>query len=94
MDNTWGDMYTWVWLISIDLSIDLFIFSYALYTHGGPYWQTYTVPFSKFYKSAAGKISRQGRGITSAFDVRSFGFTLMDKRDGEFSLEVQRGLQV
>ncbi|CAI5450861.1 unnamed protein product [Caenorhabditis angaria] len=62
-------------------------FSYPLHTHGGPYWQYEKIPFSKFFHTVAGRIQdRQYR--VNLEDCSSIGIVLMDRIDGDFSLEI------
>lgn len=62
-------------------------YSYPLHTHGGPYWQYERIPFSRFFHTVAGRIQDvQSRIICE--NVSSIGIVLMDRIDGEFSLEI------
>ncbi|KAI2657942.1 Complex I intermediate-associated protein 30, mitochondrial [Labeo rohita] len=61
------------------------IYSYFLYTRGGPYWQD--IPFSKFFLSSRGRI-QDDQHVLWLDKVKSIGFTLGDKADGPFQLEI------
>lgn len=63
------------------------IYSYGLYTHGGPYWQYCKIPFSRFFYMAKGRLQDQQVDIPLT-KVKSLGFTLMDTKTGPFSLEI------
>nr|XP_022920094.1 complex I intermediate-associated protein 30, mitochondrial [Onthophagus taurus] len=64
------------------------VYSYVLYTRGGPYWQVTRLPFSKFFLSSKGRI--QDRQFPLATDkVTNFSISLGDKVNGPFSLEIQ-----
>lgn len=61
--------------------------SYPLHTHGGPYWQYEKIPFSRFFHTVYGRIQdRQNRVPLNS--TSSIGIALMDRIDGEFSLEI------
>ncbi|KAG7466120.1 hypothetical protein MATL_G00161620 [Megalops atlanticus] len=63
------------------------IYNYFLYTRGGPYWQDVKIPFSKFFLSSRGRI--QDEQYCLWLDkVNTIGFTLGDKADGPFQLEI------
>ncbi|KAM4829848.1 complex I intermediate-associated protein 30, mitochondrial [Thomomys bottae] len=63
------------------------LFSYFLFTRGGPYWQEVKIPFSKFFFSNKGRIRDVQTPLVSD-KVASIGFTLADKVDGPFFLEI------
>ncbi|XP_042625175.1 complex I intermediate-associated protein 30, mitochondrial [Cyprinus carpio] len=63
------------------------IYSYFLYTRGGPYWQDVKIPFSKFFLSSRGRI-QDDQHVLWLDKVKSIGFTLGDKADGPFQLEI------
>lgn len=62
-------------------------YSYPLHTHGGPYWQYEKIPFSKFFHTVTGRIQDAQQRIVCE-EVSSMGIVLMDRMDGEFSLEL------
>ena len=54
-----GDGRTYMLNIQTYQEFDIFwhdLYCFPLYTRGGPYWQEYRVPFSKFYFAHKGKI--------------------------------------
>ncbi|XP_028837197.1 complex I intermediate-associated protein 30, mitochondrial [Denticeps clupeoides] len=63
------------------------IYSYFLYTRGGPYWQDVKIPFSKFFLSSRGRIQDDQHSLWLD-KVNTIGFTLGDKADGPFQLEI------
>ncbi|KAL6488052.1 hypothetical protein MHYP_G00046780 [Metynnis hypsauchen] len=63
------------------------IYSYFLYTRGGPYWQDVKIPFSKFFLSNRGRIQDDQHALWLD-KVNTIGFTLGDKADGPFQLEI------
>ncbi|KAG7251465.1 hypothetical protein CRUP_023938 [Coryphaenoides rupestris] len=63
------------------------MYSYFLYTRGGPYWQDVKIPFSKFFLGYRGRI--QDNQCHLWLDkINTIGFTLGDGVDGPFQLEV------
>ncbi|XP_053192164.1 complex I intermediate-associated protein 30, mitochondrial [Scomber japonicus] len=63
------------------------IYSYFLYTRGGPYWQDVKIPFSKFFITHRGRIQDDQHPLW-VDKVNTIGFTLGDKTDGPFQLEI------
>ncbi|KAI4468434.1 complex i intermediate-associated protein 30 [Holotrichia oblita] len=64
------------------------MYHFVLYTRGGPYWQIAKIPFSKFFLSSKGRI--QDRQFPLPLNrITSFGFSVGDKINGQFSLEMQ-----
>ncbi|KAA0201628.1 hypothetical protein HAZT_HAZT005843 [Hyalella azteca] len=63
------------------------MYTYVLYTRGGPHWQTYKVPFSKFFYNSKGTVSdKQSTLLPSR--VSAFGITVGDKINAPFRLEI------
>ncbi|KAM9147591.1 complex I intermediate-associated protein 30, mitochondrial isoform 1-T2 [Pangshura tecta] len=63
------------------------LYSYFMFTRGGPYWQEIKIPFSKFFLSSRGRI--QDNQYPLWLDkISTVGFTLGDKADGPFQLEI------
>uniref|UniRef100_A0A0N5AXW4 CIA30 domain-containing protein n=1 Tax=Syphacia muris TaxID=451379 RepID=A0A0N5AXW4_9BILA len=62
-------------------------YSFPLHTHGGPYWQYEKIPFSKFFLTVGGRIQDNQTRIYCD-EISSVGIVLMDRMDGEFSLEL------
>ncbi|CAD5232006.1 unnamed protein product [Bursaphelenchus xylophilus] len=62
-------------------------YSYPLHTHGGPYWQYYRIPFSRFFQTVGGRIMDVQRPLPTNI-ASNIGIVLMDRRDGKFKLEV------
>ncbi|CAH2327682.1 Hypothetical predicted protein [Pelobates cultripes] len=63
------------------------LYSYFLYTRGGPYWEDVKIPFSKFFLSSRGRI--QDEQYPLLLDkISALGLTLGDKADGPFQLEI------
>uniref|UniRef100_A0A914WXC6 NADH:ubiquinone oxidoreductase intermediate-associated protein 30 domain-containing protein n=1 Tax=Plectus sambesii TaxID=2011161 RepID=A0A914WXC6_9BILA len=61
--------------------------SFYLHTHGGPYWQIAKIPFSKLVRNVYGRIQDRQHRVPHQ-NVSSLGIAIMDRIDGEFSLEV------
>ncbi|KAK3093391.1 hypothetical protein FSP39_014996 [Pinctada imbricata] len=68
---------------------DLFssdLYSYPLFTRGGPYWQIAKIPFSKFYLNTYGRIQDRQEPLRKDF-VKTFNIgAVVD--DGPFHLEI------
>ncbi|XP_055134757.1 complex I intermediate-associated protein 30, mitochondrial isoform X1 [Symphalangus syndactylus] len=80
------------WMVNIKEDIDFFqrrnqMYSYFMFTRGGPYWQEVKIPFSKFFFSNRGRI-RDVQHELPLDKISSIGFTLADKVDGPFFLEI------
>ncbi|CAH6788046.1 complex I intermediate-associated protein 30, mitochondrial [Phodopus roborovskii] len=80
------------WMVNIRQDTDLLqrknqIYSYFMFTRGGPYWQEVKIPFSKFFFSSQGRI-RDVQSPLILDKISSIGFTLADKVDGPFFLEI------
>lgn len=80
------------WMVNIRQDTDFNqrknqMYSYFMFTRGGPYWQEVKIPFSKFFFSNQGRI-RDGQGPLVLDKISSIGFTLADKVDGPFFLEI------
>ncbi|KAJ0008685.1 hypothetical protein NQD34_016100 [Periophthalmus magnuspinnatus] len=85
-----GDGRPWM----INISCETFfahqkddIYNYFLYTRGGPYWQDVKLPFSKFFLTHRGRI-QDDQHCLWLDKVNTIGFTLGDKVDGPFQLEI------
>ncbi|XP_038066651.1 complex I intermediate-associated protein 30, mitochondrial-like [Patiria miniata] len=63
------------------------IWSYFLFTRGGPYWQDVSIPFSKFFLSSRGRIQDRQAAVDLEL-VNAIGLTMADAIDGEFALEI------
>lgn len=80
------------WMVNIKETTDLIqrkdqMYSYFMFTRGGPYWQEIKIPFSKFFFSNKGRI-RDAQYQLMTDKISSIGFTLADKVDGPFFLEI------
>ncbi|XP_028677406.1 complex I intermediate-associated protein 30, mitochondrial [Erpetoichthys calabaricus] len=63
------------------------MYNYFLYTRGGPYWQDVKIPFSKFFLTSRGRIQDDQHPLWLD-KINTLGFTLGDKADGPFHLEI------
>lgn len=63
------------------------VYSYFLYTRGGPYWQDVKIPFSKLFLAHRGRIQDNQHHLWLD-KINTVGFTLGDKADGPFQLEI------
>ncbi|XP_038638545.1 complex I intermediate-associated protein 30, mitochondrial [Scyliorhinus canicula] len=63
------------------------LYNYFLFTRGGPYWQDVKIPFSKFFLSSRGRIQDNQHPLWLD-KINTIGFTLGDKVDGPFQLEI------
>lgn len=62
-------------------------FSYALYTHGGPYWQDVRIPFSRFYCQNKGHL-KDVQEEPRLSDIESVTISLTERVTGPFALEI------
>uniref|UniRef100_A0A1A8LGX8 Complex I intermediate-associated protein 30, mitochondrial n=1 Tax=Nothobranchius pienaari TaxID=704102 RepID=A0A1A8LGX8_9TELE len=63
------------------------LYTYFLFTRGGPYWQDVKIPFSKFFITHRGRIHDHQYPLWLD-KINTIGFTLGDKADGPFQLEI------
>ncbi|KAM4664444.1 complex I intermediate-associated protein 30, mitochondrial [Discoglossus pictus] len=63
------------------------LYNYFMYTRGGPYWQDVKIPISKFFLSSRGRIQDNQYPLWHD-KITTLGFTLGDKADGPFQLEI------
>ncbi|XP_065694795.1 complex I intermediate-associated protein 30, mitochondrial isoform X1 [Patagioenas fasciata] len=63
------------------------LYNYFMFTRGGPYWEEIKIPFSKFFLSSRGRIQDDQHPIWLD-KVSTLGFTIGDKVDGPFQLEI------
>ncbi|XP_068961915.1 complex I intermediate-associated protein 30, mitochondrial [Petaurus breviceps papuanus] len=80
------------WMVNIKTDTDLihksqYLHSYFMFTRGGPYWQEVKIPFSKFFFSNKGRIQDNQHQLLTD-QISSVGFTLADKVNGPFYLEL------
>lgn len=80
------------WMVNIREDTDFVqrsnqMYSYFMFTRGGPYWQEVKIPFSKFFFSNKGRI-RDAQFQLLLDKISSIGFTMADKVDGPFFLEI------
>uniref|UniRef100_A0A8D2AFD1 Complex I intermediate-associated protein 30, mitochondrial n=1 Tax=Sciurus vulgaris TaxID=55149 RepID=A0A8D2AFD1_SCIVU len=80
------------WMVNIKEDTDFIqrknqMYSYFMFTRGGPYWQEVKIPFSKFFFSNQGRI-RDAQYQLLLDKISTIGFTLADKVDGPFFLEI------
>ncbi|XP_027725830.1 complex I intermediate-associated protein 30, mitochondrial [Vombatus ursinus] len=80
------------WMVNIKTDTDLVqksqhLHSYFMFTRGGPYWQEVKIPFSKFFFSSKGRIQDNQQQLLTD-QISSIGFTLADKVNGPFYLEL------
>ncbi|QQP35125.1 putative complex I intermediate-associated protein 30 mitochondrial, partial [Caligus rogercresseyi] len=65
------------------------LYTYPLYTRGGPYWQEVKIPFSKFLFTHRSAIQDDQLPLTKKLQkAYKVGITLKDQTDGPFSLEI------
>lgn len=63
------------------------VFSFGLYTHGGPYWQYVRIPFSRFFFTSKGSV-QDFQEWMPVHEIKSLGISLIDKNTGPFRLEI------
>lgn len=63
------------------------MYTYVLYTRGGPYWQLTKIPFSKFILASKGRLQDKQSPIPLD-KVTNVGISLGDRINGPFSLEL------
>lgn len=63
------------------------MFSYVLYTRGGPHWQTYKIPFSRFMFASKGTVQDKQSSLNPS-TITSVGFAVGDKINAPFRLEI------
>ncbi|XP_053141794.1 complex I intermediate-associated protein 30, mitochondrial [Hemicordylus capensis] len=63
------------------------LYHYFMFTRGGPYWEEIKIPFSKFLFSSQGRIQDQQHALWLD-KISTLGFTLTDKVNGPFQLEI------
>ncbi|NXL93596.1 CIA30 protein, partial [Alectura lathami] len=65
------------------------LYNYFMFTRGGPYWEEIKIPFSKFFLSSRGRVQDDQHPIwLDKASLLTLGFTLGDKVDGPFQLEI------
>ncbi|XP_063803416.1 complex I intermediate-associated protein 30, mitochondrial [Pseudophryne corroboree] len=85
-----GDGRPWMVNIQSEMYFSLSwddMYNYFIYTRGGPYWQDIKIPLSKFFMTSRGRV--QDRQYPLWPDkITTLGFTLADRADGPFQLEI------
>ncbi|NXN18864.1 CIA30 protein, partial [Indicator maculatus] len=71
------------------------LYNYFMFTRGGPYWEEIKIPFSKFFLSSRGRVQDNQHPLWLdkasflwALAICTLGFTIGDKIDGPFQLEI------
>lgn len=85
-----GDGRPYQLLLRMDRRYDvqwLDIYTYVLFTRGGPYWQVAKIPFSKFILASKGRVQDK-QGAVELNRILTLGITLADNATGPFHLEI------
>ncbi|CAH1792235.1 unnamed protein product [Owenia fusiformis] len=86
-----GDGRTYILNLGVDSFFDITwnnIFQFALFTRGGPYWQTAKIPFSKFFHSAKGRIQDRQQPLTEILHKVTYMSITQLGEPGDFGLEI------
>ena len=63
------------------------VYTFGIYTHGGPYWQYVKIPFSRFVFTVKGSVQDFQEPLDQG-NIQSFGIGCMDRVNGPFRLEI------
>ncbi|KAI0981702.1 hypothetical protein GJ496_007948 [Pomphorhynchus laevis] len=86
-----GDGRQWTLNLNTPGPFDVFafdMFSYPLFTRGGPYWQFIRIPFSKFVFQSKGSL-QDVPAVVPLNQIFSLTFCLMEYCPGPFRLDVK-----
>jgi len=85
-----GDGRPYLVNLKIQYDLDLGwqdVYSYPLFTRGGPYWQVAKIPFSKFFHGFKGRVQDKQWKVPLE-KVEHYGITCSDQYSGPFHLEL------
>ena len=82
-----GDGRKYIAFLTMDGSMDEDVWHHFIYTRGGPYWETVTLPFKDFLFTSRGYIQDKEYFFATSL-IKTIGILLTDRIDGPFRLEI------